>query len=96
MKLGEIVVHMDNFNFMKFQQNQMKNQKVLLIAHFSVQNFKALVESWKSYIVWVPKFTFQRGISVPCSHKSSKQGDVSPFSIALCSDSDGIRILPWD
>ena len=29
----------------------MKNKKVLLIAHFSVQNFKVSVESWKSYIV---------------------------------------------
>ena len=35
MKL-EIVVHMDNYNFTKFHQNQMKNKKVLLIAHFSV------------------------------------------------------------
>ena len=51
MKLGEIVVHMDNYNFTKFHQNQMKNKKVLLIAHFSVQNFKVSVESWKSYIV---------------------------------------------
>ena len=38
MKLGEIVVHM-------------KNKKVSLIAHFSVQNFKVSVESWKSNIV---------------------------------------------
>ena len=51
MKLGEIVVHMDNYNFNKFYQNQMKNKKVLLIAHFSVQNFKASVELWKLYIV---------------------------------------------
>ena len=29
----------------------MKNKKVLLIARFSVQNFKVSVESWKSYIV---------------------------------------------
>ena len=27
MKLGEIVVHMDNCNFTKFLQNQMKNKK---------------------------------------------------------------------
>ena len=53
MKLGEIVVHMDNYNFTKFHQNQMKNKKVLLIARFSVQNFKVSVESWKSYIVYV-------------------------------------------
>ena len=32
MKLGEIVVHMGNYNFTKFQQNRMKNKKVLLIA----------------------------------------------------------------
>ena len=51
MKLGEIVVHMDNYNFTKFHQNQMKNKKVLLIAHFSAQNFKVSVESGKSYIV---------------------------------------------
>ena len=45
MKLGEIVVHMNNYNFTKFHQNQMKNKKVLLIARFSVQNFKVSVES---------------------------------------------------
>ena len=31
MKLSEIVVHIDNYNFTKFHQNQMKNKKVLLI-----------------------------------------------------------------
>ena len=51
MKLGEIVVHMGNYNFTKFHQKQMKNKKVLLIARLSVQNFKVSVESWKSYIV---------------------------------------------
>ena len=51
MKLGEIVVHMDNYNFTKFHQNRMKNKKVLSIAFFSVQNFKVSVESWNSYIV---------------------------------------------
>ena len=51
MKLGEIVVHMDNYNFTKFHQNQKKNKKVLLIACFSVQNSKVSVELWKSYIV---------------------------------------------
>ena len=51
MKLGEIEVHMDNYNFTKFHQNQMKNKKVLLMARFSVQNFKVSVESGKSYIV---------------------------------------------
>ena len=51
MKRGEIVVHMDNYNSTNFHQNQMKNKKVLLIAHFSVQNFKVSVELWKLYIV---------------------------------------------
>ena len=34
MKLGEILVHMGNYNFTKFHQNQMKNNFFLLIAHF--------------------------------------------------------------
>ena len=51
MKLGEVVVIHVYYNFTKFHQNQMKNKKVLLIAHFSVQNFKVSVELWKSYIV---------------------------------------------
>ena len=45
MKLGEIVVHMDNYNFTKFPQNHVKNKKVLLKARFYVQNFKVSVES---------------------------------------------------
>ena len=44
MKLGEIVVHMDNYNF---NQNQIK-KKVLLIARFSVQNFKVSAKSMVS------------------------------------------------
>ena len=32
------------YNFTKFHQNWMKNLKVLMIAHFSVQNFKVSVE----------------------------------------------------
>ena len=51
MKLGEVVVIHVYYNFTKFHQNRMKNKKVLLIAHFSVQNFKVSVELWKSYIV---------------------------------------------
>ena len=51
MKLDEIVVHMDNYNFTNFHQNWMKNKKVLLRAHLSVQNYKVSVELWKSYIV---------------------------------------------
>ena len=35
MKLGEILVHIDNYNFTKFYQNQMKNKNVLIIARFS-------------------------------------------------------------
>ena len=60
MKLGEIVVHIDNYNFTKFHQNLIKNKKVFLIAHFSVQNFKVSVESWKLYIV--RRFTYQAGL----------------------------------
>ena len=62
MKLGEIVVHMDNYNFTRFHQNQMKNKKVLLIAHFSVQNFKVSVESWKSYIVYIVRPCFGNAV----------------------------------
>ena len=51
MKLGEIVVHIGHYNFTKFHQNRIKNKKVLLIAHFSVKNFKVSVESWKLYMV---------------------------------------------
>ena len=40
------------YNFTKFHQNWMNNKKVLLIARFSVQNFKVSIESWKSYIVY--------------------------------------------
>ena len=50
MKLGEVVVIYMYYNFTKFCQNQMKNKKVLLIAHFSVHNFKVSVELWKLYI----------------------------------------------
>ena len=45
MKLGEVVVHNGYYNFTKFDENRMKNKKVLLIAHFSVQNFEVSVES---------------------------------------------------
>ena len=51
MKLGEVVVIHVYYNFTKFHQNRMTNKKVLLIARFSVQNFKVSVELWKSYIV---------------------------------------------
>ena len=51
MKPGEVVVIHVYYNFTKFHQNQMKNKKVLLIACFSVQNFKVSVELWILYIV---------------------------------------------
>ena len=51
MKLGHVVVPIVYYNFTKFHQNWMKNKKVLLIACFSVQNFKVSVKSWKLYIV---------------------------------------------
>ena len=52
MKLSEVVVTHVYYNSTKFPQNRMTNKKVLLIAHFSVQNFKVSVELWKSYIVY--------------------------------------------
>ena len=61
MKLREIVVHMDIYNFTKFHQNRMKNKKVSLIACFSVQNFKVSVELWKSYIVRHMKIYYRNG-----------------------------------
>ena len=45
------LVHMGDYNFTKYHQIQIKNIKVLIIARFSVQNFKVSVESLKSYIV---------------------------------------------
>ena len=42
MKHGEIVVHMDNYNFTKFHQNQMKNKKVLLIAPSFCSEFQSV------------------------------------------------------
>ena len=51
MKLGEVVVTHVYYNFTKFNQNRMKNKKVLLIACLSVQNFNLSVELSKSYIV---------------------------------------------
>ena len=51
MKLGEVVVTHAYSNYTKYHPNWMKNKEVLLIARFSVQNFKVSVELWKSYIV---------------------------------------------
>ena len=51
MKLGEVVVIHVYYNYTKFHQNRMKNKKVLLMAQFSVQNFKVSVELWNLYIV---------------------------------------------
>ena len=53
-----LVIHV-YYIFAKFHQNRMKNKKVLLIARFSVHNFKVSEELWKSYIV-------------PCSHSIFK------------------------
>ena len=72
MQLLEIVVHMDNYNFTKFHQNQMKNKKVLLMAHFSVQNFKVSVESRKSYIVLISFDYYYRLVLLPTSKKKHK------------------------
>ena len=48
MKLGEIIVHMDNYNFTKCQQNQMKDKKVLLIANLTdVSSVKVPLRSCK-------------------------------------------------
>ena len=78
MKLGEIVAHIDNYNFIKFHQNQMKNKKVLLIACFSVQNFKMSVELWKSYIVqWLGLFTY-----VAVDQSIQKRGKVRELTVA--------------
>ena len=41
MKLGEVVIHMDHQVSWKSDEKP----KVLLIAHFSVQNFKVSVDS---------------------------------------------------
>ena len=51
MKLGEVADIHVYYNFTKFHQNRMTNKKVLLLARFSVQNFKVSVELSKSYIV---------------------------------------------
>ena len=58
LKFGKIVVHnawvtTTSPSFIKIRWKK----KVLLIARFSVQNFKVSVESWKSYIVLPVIFT---------------------------------------
>ena len=65
MTLGEILVHMANYNFTKFHQNLKKNNFLLLIARFSVQNFKVAVESRKSYIVHSVKKIKKKTLIVP-------------------------------
>ena len=42
MKLGEIVVHMDNYNFTKFHQNQMKNKKSFINSPFFCSEFQSV------------------------------------------------------
>ena len=69
MKLGEIVVYMDNYNFTKFLKIWWKTKKVLLIACFSVKNFKVSVESWKSYIVLLWHYPMTSNLSDVSSDK---------------------------
>ena len=64
MKLGEVVVIHEYYNFTKFHQNQKKNKKVLLIARLSVQNFKVSVELWKSYIVYSVDIGVDAGVDI--------------------------------
>ena len=40
MKLGEIVVHMGNYKFTKFHQNQMKNKKSFINSPFFCSEFQ--------------------------------------------------------
>ena len=42
MKLGEIVVHMGNYNFAKFHQNQMKNKKTFINCPFFCSEFQSI------------------------------------------------------
>ena len=41
MKLGEIVAHMDNYNFTKFHQNQIKNKKSFINSPFFRSEFQS-------------------------------------------------------
>ena len=45
MKLGVIVVHMNNYNFTKFHQNQMKSKKVFCSELQSVSRIVKIVHS---------------------------------------------------
>ena len=62
MKLGEIVVHIDNYNFFKFHQNQMKNNLGKLyhlqtkIYGFFEKKFQ--IEQLSSKVVILVKKTF--------------------------------------
>ena len=42
MKLGEMVVHMDNYNFTKFHQNQMEKQKRFINSPFFSSEFQSV------------------------------------------------------
>ena len=42
MKLGEIVAHIDNYNFTKFHQNQMKNTKSFINSQFFCSEFQSV------------------------------------------------------
>ena len=77
MKRGEVVVIHVYYNYTKFLQNRMK-KKGLLIACFSVQNFKMSVELWKSYIVqWLGLFTY-----VAVDQSIQKRGKVRELTVA--------------
>ena len=56
MKLGKIVVHMDNYNFTKFHQNQMKNKKSFINSLFFCSKFQSvsrIVKIVHSASVWM-------------------------------------------
>ena len=69
MKLGEIVVHMDNYNFTKFHQNRMKNKKRFINSAFFCSEFqsvsrivKIVHSALRSLWCEVKKFVFQKSI----------------------------------
>ena len=50
MKLGKIVVYMDNYNFTNFHQNQMKNKKVRTNVHPSLLRKKASTNTFSWFL----------------------------------------------
>ena len=55
MKLGEIVVHMGNYNFTKFHQNQMKNKFFFINSPFFCSEFQSVSRIVK-FVDSVPEF----------------------------------------